>query len=106
MRTRFFDPRTGEPCDSRPEPIRREQRRETVEERNAAIAKRDLDEKEARDISEAMRRRAGLKPTKPRRKRPTASPRLLTCPVLREAVRDVGDPPSHMLRRVRQEAPR
>ena len=81
VRTSFFDPRTGDPCDSRPEPIRREQRRETVEERNAAIAKRERDEKEAREISEAMRKRAGLKPTKPRKKRPTAAPRLLTCPV-------------------------
>ena len=81
VRTSFFDPRTGEPCDSRPEPLRREQRRETVEERNDAIAKRERDEKEAREISEAMRRRAELKPTKPRRKRPTAIPRLLTCPV-------------------------
>lgn len=83
VRTSFFDPRTGEPCESRPEPIRREQRRETVEERNAAIAKRERDEKEAREISETMRRRAGLKPDKPRkpRKRPTAFPRLLTCPV-------------------------
>ena len=81
VRTRFFDPRTGEPCDTRPEPLRRERGRETAEERNAAIAKRERDEKEAREISEAMRRRAELKPTKPRRKRPTASPRLLTCPV-------------------------
>lgn len=83
VRTRFFDPRTGEPCDTRPEPLRREKGRETVEERNAAIAKRERDEKEAREISEAMRRRAGLKPDKPRkpRKRPTAAPRLLTCPV-------------------------
>lgn len=80
VRIRFFDPRTGEPCDSRPEPLRREKMRETAEERNAAIAKRERDEKEAREISEAMRRRAGLKPDKPR-KRPTASPRLLTCPV-------------------------
>lgn len=81
VRTRFFDPRTGEPCDSRPEPLRREKRRETVEELNAAIAKRERDEKEARRISEAMQKRAGLKPTKPRKKRPTAAPRLLTCPV-------------------------
>jgi len=81
VRTRYFDPRTGEPCDSRPEPLRREKGRETVEERNAAIAKRERDEKEAREISEAMRKRAELKPTKPRRKRPTAAPRLLTCPV-------------------------
>lgn len=81
VRVSFFDPRTGEPCDSRPEPLRREQRRETAEERNAAIAKRERDEKEAREISEAMRRRAGLKPTKPRKKRPTAAPKLLTCPV-------------------------
>lgn len=81
VRTRYFDPRTGEPCDSRPEPLRCEKRRETVEELNAAIAKRELDEKEARRISEAMRKRAGLKPTKPRKKRPTAAPRLLTCPV-------------------------
>lgn len=83
VRTRFFDPRTGDPCDSRPEPLRREKGRETAEERNAAIAKRERDEKEAREISEAMRRRAGLKPDKPRkpRKRPLASPRLLTCPV-------------------------
>lgn len=62
VRTSFFDPRTGEPCDSRPEPLRREKGRETVEERNAAIAKRERDEKEAREISDAMRRRAGLKP--------------------------------------------
>lgn len=83
VRVSFFDPRTGEPCDSRPEPLRREKGRETVEERNAAIAKRERDEKKAREISEAMRRRAGLKPDKPRkpRKRPLASPRLLTCPV-------------------------
>lgn len=80
VRIRFFDPRTGEPCDSRPEPLRREKRRENVEERNAAIAKREREEKEAREISETMRRRAGLKPDKPR-KRPTAAPRLLTCPV-------------------------
>lgn len=81
VRVSYFDPRTGEPCDSRPEPLRREKGRETVEERNAAIAKRERDEKEAREISEAMRKRAGLKPTKPRKKRPTAAPRLLTCPV-------------------------
>lgn len=81
VRTSFFDPRTGEPLDSRPEPLRREKGRETAEERNAAIAKRERDEKEARRISEAMRKRAGLKPTKPRKKRPTAAPRLLTCPV-------------------------
>lgn len=80
VRTRFFDPRTGEPCDSRPEPLRREKGRTTVEELNAEIAKRERDEREAREISEAMRKRAGLKPDKPR-KRPTASPRLLTCPV-------------------------
>lgn len=83
VRVSYFDPRTGEPCDSKPEPLRREQRRETAEERNAAIAKRERNEKKAREISEAMRRRAGLKPDKPRkpRKRPLASPRLLTCPV-------------------------
>lgn len=83
VRVSYFDPRTGEPCDSRPEPLRREKRRATVEELNAAIEKRERDEKEARKISEAMRRRAGLKPDKPRkpRKRHTASPRLLTCPV-------------------------
>ncbi|WP_417299562.1 hypothetical protein [Ellagibacter isourolithinifaciens] len=81
VRTRFFDPRTGEPCDSRPEPLRREKGRETAEERNAAIAKRERDEREARRISEAMQKRAGLKPTKPRKKRPTMPPRLLTCPV-------------------------
>lgn len=62
VRVSYFDPRTGEPCDSRPEPLRREKGRETVEERNAAIAKRERDEKEAREISEAMRRRAGLSP--------------------------------------------
>lgn len=80
VRTRFFDPRTGEPCDSRPEPLRREQRRETVEERNAAIAKRERDEKEAREISEAMRRRAGLKPDGAR------------CPSMRAGGRNGGRP--------------
>lgn len=62
VRVSYFDPRTGEPLDHRPEPLRREKWRETVEERNAAIAKRERDEKEAREISEAMRKRAGLKP--------------------------------------------
>lgn len=81
VRVSYFDPRTGEPLDHRPEPLRREQRRETAEERNAAIAERERDEREAREISEAMRKRAGLKPTKPRKKRPTAAPKLLTCPV-------------------------
>lgn len=81
VRVSYFDPRTGEPLDHRPEPLRREQRRETAEERNAAIAEREKGEREAREISEAMRKRAGLKPTKPRKKRPTAAPRLLTCPV-------------------------
>ena len=81
VRVSYFDPRTGEPCDHRPEPLRREQRRETAEERNAEIAEREKGEREAREISEAMRKRAGLKPTKPRKKRPTAAPRLLTCPV-------------------------
>lgn len=83
VRVSFFDPRTGEPCDSRPEPLRREKMRETAEERNAAIAKRERDEKEARAISDAIRKRAGLKPDKPRKpkKRPTATTRLLTCPV-------------------------
>lgn len=81
VRVSYFDPRTGEPCDHRPEPLRREQRRETAEERNAAIAEREKGEREERAISEAMRKRAGLKPTKPRKKRPTAAPRLLTCQV-------------------------
>lgn len=81
VRVSYFDPRTGEPLDHRPEPLRREKRRETAEERNASIAERERDEREAREISEAMRKRAGLKPTKPRKKRPTAAPRLLTCPV-------------------------
>ena len=83
VRVSYFDPRTGEPLDHRPEPLRREKRRETAEERNAAIAKRERDEWEAREISDAMRKRAGLKPDKPRKpkKRPTAAPKLLTCPV-------------------------
>ena len=81
VRVSYFDPRTGEPLDHRPEPLRREQRRATAEERNAAIAEREEGEREAREISEAMRKRAGLKPAKPRKKRPTAAPKLLTCPV-------------------------
>ena len=81
VRVSYFDPRTGEPLDHRPEPIRREQKRETAEKLNAEIAKRERDEKKAREISEAMRKRAGLKPDKPRKKRPTAAPKLLTCPV-------------------------
>ena len=81
VRVSYFDPRTGEPLDHRPEPLRREQRRETAEERNAAMAERERGEKKAREISDTMRKRAGLKPTKPRKKRPTATTRLLTCPV-------------------------
>lgn len=81
VRVSYFDPRTGEPLDHRPEPLRREKRRATADELNAEIAKRERDERKARAISEAMRKLAGLKPTKPRKKRPTAAPRLLTCPV-------------------------
>ena len=32
VRTSFFDPRTGEPCDSRPEPLRREKGRKRERE--------------------------------------------------------------------------
>lgn len=81
VRVSYFDPRTGEPLDHRPEPLRREHRRTTAEERNASIAERERGEREARAISDAMRKRAGLKPDKPRKRRPTAIPRLLTCPV-------------------------
>lgn len=81
VRVSYFDPRTGEPLDHGPEPLRREKRRATVDELNAEIAKRERDEKKAREISEAMQKRAGLKPDKPRKKRPIAAPRLLTCPV-------------------------
>lgn len=62
VRVSYFDPRTGEPLDHRPEPLGREKGLTTVEERNAAIAERDRGEREARAISDAMRRRAGLKP--------------------------------------------
>lgn len=62
VRVSYFDPRTGEPLDHRPEPLRREQRRTTAEERNASIAERERGEREARAISDAMRKRAGLKP--------------------------------------------
>lgn len=62
VRVSYFDPRTGEPLGHRPEPLRREQRRETAEDRNASIAERERGEREAREISEAMRKRAGLKP--------------------------------------------
>lgn len=44
VRVSYFDPRTGEPCDSRPEPLRREKQRETVEERNAAKVVRTVRE--------------------------------------------------------------
>lgn len=81
VRVSYFDPRTGEPLDHRPEPLRREKGRETADELSAEIAKRERDERKAREISEAMQKRAGLKPTKPRKKRPTAAPRFLTCPV-------------------------
>lgn len=66
VRVSYFDPRTGEPLDHRPEPLVRERKRTTAEERNAAIAERERGEREARAISEAMRKRAGLKPEKPR----------------------------------------
>ena len=41
VRVSFFDPRTGEPSDHRPEPLRREKGRETAEKLNAEIAKRE-----------------------------------------------------------------
>lgn len=57
VRVSYFDPRTGEPCDSKPEPLRREKGRETAEERNAAIAKREKGEREAREMQTAMDKR-------------------------------------------------
>lgn len=73
VRVSYFDPRTGEPLDHRPEPLRREQRRETVEERNAAIAKRERDEKEARGAE--ARRGAIAEHARGRPKRRQAPPR-------------------------------
>lgn len=54
VRVSYFDPRTGEPCDGKPEPLKRERRRATAEERNAAIRKRESDEREAREIAHKM----------------------------------------------------
>lgn len=98
VRTRFFDPRTGEPCDSRPEPLRREKGRETAEERNAAIAKRERDEKEAREIHEAMRRRAGGR--NGGRPRPVVVDGRLF-PSVAAAAEEVGLTAQHLGRRLR-----
>ena len=73
VRVSFFDPRTGEPCDHRPEPLRREKGRETVEELNAAIAKRERDEKEARGAE--ARRGAMAEQARGRTQRRQAPPR-------------------------------
>lgn len=54
VRVSYFDPRTGEPLDHRPEPLVRERKRTTAEERNAAIAKRKSDERDAREIARKM----------------------------------------------------
>lgn len=54
VRVSYFDPRTGEPCDGKPEPLRRERKRTTAEERNAAQRERERGEREAREISRKM----------------------------------------------------
>ena len=112
VRVSYFDPRTGEPLDHRPEPLRREQRRETAEERNAAIAERERDEKKAREISETMRKRAGLKPDGARwpsrraggrnggRPRPVVVDGMLF-PSVTAAAEEVGLSAQHLGRRLR-----
>ena len=55
VRVRYFDPETGEPCDSKPEPRRRE--RKTLDVR-AREAEQRAAVKEAREIEDGMRKRA------------------------------------------------
>ena len=55
VRVRYFDPLTGEPCDSKPEPRRRERKTLDVRSREAEIRSA---RQEAREIEDNMRKRA------------------------------------------------
>lgn len=54
VRVRYFDPRTGEPCDTKPEPLKSDRTGIDVFERDAKRAK---DEKEAAEIMRSMKER-------------------------------------------------
>lgn len=55
VRVRYFDPETGEPCDSKPEPRKRERKALDVRAREAGMR---AAVKEAREIEDNMRKRA------------------------------------------------
>lgn len=113
VRVSYFDLATGEPCDGKPEPLRREMKRTSVEERNAAQRERERGEREAREISDAMRRRTGLKPDGTRRqgkravgrdgawKRPVVVDGRLF-PSVTAAAEEVGTTPQHLGTRLRR----
>ena len=54
VRVRYFDPRTGEPCESKPEPLRTQRERITNFEKDE---KRIRDEEEAAEIMRNMKER-------------------------------------------------
>ena len=80
VRVSYFDPRTGEPCDSKPEPLRRVERktlRQLDAEREAAL-------REGAEIAERMERR---KAKKSGRRAKAGSPGKAAKPVTVDGVR-------------------
>ena len=69
VRVRYFDPVTGEPCDSKPEPRKRTRKAPDPEERNAAMRAHTKAVDEAREVQEAMNRRKREAKSEARRER-------------------------------------
>lgn len=57
VRVSYFDPRTGEPCATKPKPLRRGAAPDREIARKDKEAKRIMDEREGQEIAENMRKR-------------------------------------------------
>ena len=95
VRVSYFDPRTGEPCATKPKPLRRGAAPDHERSRKEREAKRIRDEEEGFEIAECMRKRrnresrSGMSGGKGRPGRRTMADGVVY-PSVREAAEGIG----------------
>ncbi len=97
VRVRYFDPRTGEPCDEKPEPLGTDRIAERIAARDA-WAERDGLHRAAVDEAAAVRAAAAAR-TGGRRPRPVVVDGV-THPSVNAAARAMGCAPSHLSKKL------
>lgn len=100
VRVRYFDPRTGEPCDEKPEPLGTDRIAERIAARDA-WAERDGLHRAAVDEAAAVRAAAAARTARKggRRPRPVVVDGV-THPSVNAAARAMGCAPSHLSKKL------